>query len=136
MTEPKSHAPRQSSSNSSAMHECEASNWCSHWYLTDRHGKTIPCSADPARHDYFDYLSVEFDTREDTPEPEERPEPEFTCDDVRRDLKKIMKVPRLHGRIKKIAIDIRRLARHHRAIQRETKAIVTTFLGAYNNHNQ
>ena len=39
-------------------HECEASNWCSNWYLTDRHGKTIPCSTDAARHDYIDYLSV------------------------------------------------------------------------------
>ena len=94
-------------------HACESSAWCSHFYLTDRHGKSIPCSTDPARHDYIDYLGVEFDTRADTPEPEATPEPEFTCDDVRRDLKKIMKVPRLYERIGKVAIEMRRLARHH-----------------------
>ena len=28
-------------------HACEESAWCSHFYLTDRHGKSIPCNAIP-----------------------------------------------------------------------------------------
>ena len=140
-------------------HECVLSDWCSNWYLTDRHGRTIPCSADAARQDYIDYLSVPFAIREDTPEPEEpMPEPEFTCDDVRRDLKKVMKVPLLPRRLRRIASEMRGLARYHRylngaiqreteaelarearhqgiarAFQRETASIVTAFLGADDN---
>ena len=114
----------------------------------------MPCSVDPARHNYIDYLGVEFDTQANTPEPEATPEPEFTCDDVRRDLKRIMKVPRLQGRLGRIAIEMRRLAQYHRAIdgaiqrgteaklareaqhRRAIEAIVTDFLGDYNHRNK
>ena len=114
-------------------HACENSAWCSHFYLTDRHGKSIPCNATPGHPNYIEDLDVEFDTRPDTPEPEVTPEPEFTCDDVRRDIRKILKVPR---RIGKIASEMRVLSRKHRAMMTETEAIVTTFLGAYGNRNE
>ena len=88
-------------------HACEESSWCSHWFLSDRQGKNIPCSSDPARDDYIDYLSVPFQIREDTPEPiSPLFEPEFNCDDVRRDLKKIMKVPRLQYDLRTRIVEI------------------------------
>ena len=35
---------------------CEASDWCSHWYITSRTGQSIPCSAQS-----IDNLQVDFD---------------------------------------------------------------------------
>ena len=65
-------------------HACEQSEWCSHWYLTSRTGQSIPCGANT-----IDDLQVDFD---ETPELEKE-EAEFTCDDVRTDMRAIMKVP-------------------------------------------
>ena len=42
-------------------HACENSAWCSHFYLTDRHGKSIPCNATPGHPNYIEDLDVEFD---------------------------------------------------------------------------
>ena len=115
-------------------HACENSAWCSHFYLTDRHGKSIPCNAIPGNPNYIDDLDVEFDT---PPEPElDKPEVQFTCDDVRRDIRKIMKVARLRGRIGKIASEMRVLDIETMRAMTETEAIVTTFLGAYGNRNE
>ena len=90
-------------------HACEDSQWCSHYYLTSRNGQSIPCSADS-----IDDLEVDFD---EPPEPElDRAEVEFTCDDVRRDTRAIMKVPRSSS---SRARDMRALARSHRAMMDE-----------------
>ena len=121
MTEPKSPARPSLEFLKLLCHACEDSAWCSHFYLTDRHGKSISCSAAPGRPDYIENLEVEFDTRPDTPEPKATPEPEFTCNDVRRDIRKVMKVPR---KIASRVLDIETM----RAMT-ETENIVTTLLG-------
>jgi hypothetical protein len=107
-------------------HACENSDWCSHYYLTNRNGQSIPCSAD-----LIEDLEVEFD---EPPELElDRPEVEFTCDDVRRDTRAIMGVPRrpieminmlchdeLYVPMPRVsARDSRALARSHRAMMDE-----------------
>ena len=53
-------------------HACEQSEWCSHWYLTNRTGQSIPCGAHS-----IDDLQVDFD---ETPELEKE-DSEYNCDE-------------------------------------------------------
>ena len=63
---------------------CEASDWCSHWYVTGRNGQSIPCSAQN-----IDTLQVDFDLPGNP-----REEAESNCDDLREDVRAVMKVAR------------------------------------------
>ena len=61
---------------------CEASDWCSHWYITSQTGQSILRSAQ-----MIDNLQVDFKVPDI-----QREEAEFTCDDLRADTTAIMKV--------------------------------------------
>ena len=61
---------------------CQASQWCSHWFITGKNGQTIPCSAED-----METLEVEFD-----PPALPREEGDSNCDDVRQDVRGVMKV--------------------------------------------
>ena len=61
---------------------CEASDWCSHWYITSRTGQSILCSAQS-----IDSLQVDFDVPDMV-----REEAQSNCDDLRADVRAVMKV--------------------------------------------
>ena len=63
---------------------CEASQWCSHWFITGKNGESIPCSAQD-----IDTLQVDFDLPANP-----REEAESNCDDLREDARAVMKVAR------------------------------------------
>ena len=63
---------------------CEASDWCSHWYITSQTRQSILCSAQT-----IDNLQVNFEV---LGIDHEREEAEFTCDDLQADTTAIMKV--------------------------------------------
>ena len=61
---------------------CEASQYCSHWFITVRDGKTIPCHASGIEH-----MNVPFDIP-----PEPRTTEDSNANDLRGDIRKLMKV--------------------------------------------
>ena len=63
-------------------HACNESQWCTRWYLTGKDGRTTPCSSTT-----IDDLDIAFDDL-----PPLRSAEQSNLDDVRDDLRQVMKV--------------------------------------------